>query len=238
MIHNYFLQLWTILAHPSRFFRELSQQEVLVPRTSETPESESLQKNPIAGPIAFALVTHWLGAACNYLWHLAIGGSITDFFQKLMLRAGDSIQFDNPGQHAQLFQLQDQVTGWFMSAGSIIADPFLTLFSIFFTSSLVYVGARIFVPRQTSVNYASAVKIIAFGMTPSILAAIPALGGFIAPFYTIIVTIIGAREMYHISNARAFVVALFPKVLFIGLLTFGFLFFAITLFQFFTSFFY
>jgi hypothetical protein len=219
LIQNYFERLWKILAHPALFFRELPQDEAL------------------AGPLAFALVTHWLGSAFNYLWHLAIGVSMTDFMQDLMMRAGDSIQIDNPGRNAQLLQLRDQVTSWFFSASSIITDPFFTLVSILFTSSLVFIGARILVPRKTNVNFSSAVKIISYGMTPAILAAIPALGGAIASFYTVIVTIIGAREVYRISNTRAFFVALFPKVLFVGILMFGFLFFAISIVQLFASFF-
>jgi len=51
-------------------------------------------------------------------------------------------------------------------------------------------------------------------MSPAIFAAVPYAGGLIAPIYVAIVTVIGAREIYHISTGRAFFVGLFPKVLF------------------------
>jgi hypothetical protein len=219
LIKNYFLALSCILTQPTKFFSELA------------------PSNKIAGPLAFALVTHWLGSAFAYLWHLLIGGSLHGYLQDMIMRAGNSIQIDTPGHAEQLMHLREQLMSWFLSTGSIVADPFFTMISILYTSFFVYIGARILVPPKVTVNYASAVRIVCYGMTPAILAAVPALGGFIASFYTVIVTIIGAREVYRIGTTRATVVALFPKLLFIGMLLFGFLFFAVSIFQMVNSFF-
>ncbi|MEO5970584.1 MAG: YIP1 family protein [Bdellovibrionia bacterium] len=219
LIQNYFSQLWCILTHPTKFFREL-------------PAS-----NDIARPLAFALVTHWLGAAFGYLWHLAIGGSLHGYLRDILMRAGDSIQIDTPGRSEQLAQLRDHLMGWFLSAGSIVTDPFFTLISILYTSFFVYIGARILVPPKVTVNYPSAVRIVCYGLSPAILAAIPAFGSFAASVYTLVVTIIGAREVYRIGTTRATIVALFPKLLFFGILFFGFIFFAFSIIQLFMSFF-
>src|SRR5579859_4135627 len=54
----YFGTLWEITIHPSRFFSKM-------PLTGGT-----------AGPLAFALITHWLGSALAFLWKLAIGGAM------------------------------------------------------------------------------------------------------------------------------------------------------------------
>jgi hypothetical protein len=219
LIQNYFWQLWCILTHPSKFFREL-------------PPSDD-----IARPLAFALVTHWLGAAFGYLWHLVIGGSLNGYLRDFLMRAGDSIQIDTPGRSEQLAHLRDQFMSWFLSAGSIVMDPFFTLVSILYTSFFVYIGARILVPPKVTVNYPSAMRIVCYGLSPAILAAIPGLGSLIAPFYTLIVTIIGAREVYRIGTARATIVALFPKLIFFGILFFGILLFAFSMIQLFMSFF-
>ena len=213
LIQGYFLQLGAILTQPSKFFREL-------------PPS-----NNITEPLAFALVTHWLGASFGYLWHLVLGGSIHGYIQDFLMRTGDSIQINTLGHNEQLTQLRDHIVSWFLSAGAILTDPFFTLISILYTSFFVFIGARILIPPKATVNYPSAVRIVCYGLTPAILGAIPALGSVIASFYTMVVTIIAAREVYRIGTGRATLVALFPKLLFPGILFFGLLFFALSLIQ-------
>ena len=63
-------------------------------------------------------------------------------------------------------------------------------------------------------------------MTPAILAVLPLFGGPVAYIYQIVVSVIGAREVYRIDNGRASLVALFPQVLLFGILMM--VFFAIT----------
>ena len=120
---------------------------------------------------------------------------------------------------------------WIWGAGSIIADPFLTLAYFFFISFLVFLGARIFVtpgkngaPRE--ITFESALRIVCYGMTSAILAVLPLFGGPVAYIYQIVVSVIGAREVYRIDNGRASLVALFPQVLLFGILMM--VFFAIT----------
>jgi hypothetical protein len=190
------------------------------------------ETEPVTHALAFALITHWLGESFNYLWRLVIGISVNDLLQSWLMRAGDSIQIDNPGRNAQWLQIKDQLTQWMVSTGSILADPFFTLFSIYFAAFFIFIGARLLVPRRTLVSLSSTVKIVSYGLSPAILAAVPALGAFVASVYTLILTIIGVREVYQISNTRAIVVALFSKFFLIFLLFFGIIFLILSLFQF------
>jgi ribosomal protein S27AE len=204
IIRQYFRELFRILTNPTQFFRHL-------------PLTGGLGR-----PLAFALATHWIGSAIGYLWGLlitrsmgiSIGGTLSKLFE-------DVADVDSPGRSAQLIELKERAINWFWGAGSVIADPFFTLLKILFTSALVYIGARILVtpsvqggPRE--ISYESSVRIICFGMGPSILMALPIFGGPVSALLVIIVTIIGAREVYRVGFGRAATIALFPQVLFFG----------------------
>ena len=212
-IRRYFSTLWQILTQPTLFFKSLS------------------ITGGLSGPLAFALITHWIGSALQFLWHGWIGNTLSSYFSSVFKVSGDVIEIDHPGRAAQLMQLREQLTHWLWGTGAVIADPFITLIAVLFTSLLVFVGARIFVTTKPgrAVTFESAVRIICFGMAPAILAGLPLLGGFVAAFLTAIVTIIAAREVYEVGNLRATAIALFPKLLFIFVLLTGLLFFAVAL---------
>lgn len=190
----------------------------------------------MSGPLAFALVTHWIGAAFAFIWHLLIGGAISRYFEDFFRIAGDVSDIDHPGKFAQWMDMRERVTHWFWGAGSVIADPFLTLASIFFASFLVWIGARILVspgkdraPRE--ITFESALRLVCYGMSPSILAGLPLFGWGLASLLTLIVTIIGAKEVYRTTTGRAIVIALFPKLVFLAVILLGVFVFAFALAQ-------
>jgi hypothetical protein len=194
----------------------------------------------VGGPLFFALVTHWLGSSLSFLWRSLMGGTVSQFFRNIFDIAKDVAEVDYPGRGEQFIQARDRILDWFFGAGPVIIDPFITLFSILFTSVLVYVGARLLVspgpdePRE-EISYESAVRIICYGMTPSILKGIPLFGGAIASICTLIVTVIGAREVYRTSTIRAILIALFPKLLFLGIILVGLVFLVLVFLKLFAS---
>jgi hypothetical protein len=199
-IRGYFLQVGKILTRPAEFFQTMP------------------TRGGVSGPLAFALITHWLGAAIAYLWRILIGGAFSGFIEHFVKLAGDVADVDHPGRNAQFLEMGERVKNWIWGTGSIIADPFLTLAQIFFISFLVFLGARILVtpgkngaPRE--ITFESALRIVCYGMTPSILGVLPLFGTVVASFYRVIVSVIGARETYRIDNGRALLVALFPQFL-------------------------
>lgn len=234
MIQEYFRKLWTIHTRPAEFFRNL-------PLEGGT-----------GGPLAFALVTHWLGKSIGYLWTLAIGEAASVWLQRvadLMNRTGAG---RNTDAEVEIMRRSsewiwsapwERMSKWFWSAGAVITDPFFTLVSILFTSFFIWVGARIFVtpshtegaPRQ--ITWESTVRLVCYGMSPMILASIPFVGWGLASLITLIVTVVGAREVYKIQTGRAIAVVLFPKFLLVGMLLAGFFFFAFLMMSFISRFF-
>jgi hypothetical protein len=124
---------------------------------------------------------------------------------------------------------------WIWGPGGLILDPFRTLFWFLFTSAIVCVGARLFVPASLHAGSAgaerlrfphgptfqSALCIVAYGLSPAIFAAVPYFGTLASWIYAPIVTVIGAREIYRVSNTRATVVGLFPSILLLGIMGLG-----------------
>lgn len=210
LIHRYFAQLWQILTHPTPFFRQMP------------------VEGGLTSPLAFALITHWLGAAASFLWSHLMGQWLAHFVDTFSRIATDVAQRNGENSQFpfdQMLTYKDWLWQWFWGTGSIVIDPFLTLFSILFTSFLVFVGAKIFVTwisvqpseqKSPQVTFESAVRIICYGMAPMILTGIPLFGWGLATFLSAIITIIGAKEVYRVGTFRAIVIALFPKILFLG----------------------
>lgn len=221
-ITRYLRALGRILGHPTAFFRAM-------PTTGGA-----------GGPLAFALVNHWLGSALSYVWKQWLGNGMSGYFTRAFKIFSDVSDVDNPGRAAQVLATQQRMMHWIWGTGSVLLDPFLTLFQIAFVSLLVFVGARLFVPididdERPPVTYESALRIVCYGLTPAILSGLPIFGGLVATLFVLVVTVVGAREVYRVSTGRAIVIALFPKILFLTLVVAGFAAIAIFLLQLFTS---
>jgi hypothetical protein len=213
---SYFGALWRILTRPTEFFRRMP------------------IRGGMAWPLAFALITHWIGQAGQFLWQASIGAAFSEKIAPFFRLFNDVADVDHPGRSAMLMQMRDRVWHWIMGAGSVIADPFITLAGLLFTSFFVFVGARLLVtPRRdgapSEITYESALRIVCFGTCPAILAVIPVGGPLLAMFFTWIVTVIGAKQVYRVPWGRATVVGLFPKVLLAGIMLLGLFFVMIAL---------
>ncbi len=209
IVEEYFAYLWQILRHPTRFFRSLS------------PSKGNLSK-----PLAFALVTHWIGTVFEYIWSSWFGSFFALGFQRFIEKSYEVIEI----QTAQ----KDQFLDWIFGFGSVVTDPFITLTIILISSLFIFFGARILIsPSETrhplDITYESAVKIVCYGLTPSIFLGIPLLGGFASSIWVFSLTVIAIKEVYQIDLGRGIVIALFPKLLLFGMMLVGLLVFAFSL---------
>jgi hypothetical protein len=232
-ITNYFRDLRKVTFEPTLFFRELS------------------VSGGIGGPLAFALVTHWIGAALGYFM-TSLSGNIGEKMMHQMVQFSThySGQYTGGDIDAPMKMTNNwmnslngaqNVANWLWGTGGTLLDPFFTLVIILFSSFFVFLGARLFVNPApaaslhagggigetlrfpSGITYESALRVVAFGMSPAVFAGIPYVGWVATWIFVPITTIIGAREIYRISGNRATIVGLFPSLLFLGILCLGLL---------------
>jgi hypothetical protein len=206
IIQTYFRDLRTLILHPKTFFRN-------------NPVDEGLTR-----PLTFALVSHWIGAALRYLVSSAQGESRQMLVDRWMKMFGGQDQIQVLTRSSQWNTIRDQVSSWLWGIGSVITDPFSTLFWVLFSAAIIFVGARVLigtmpvktadgVTLQKEISYASAVQIVAYSMSVYVLAAVPFLGGLFFFLYSLYIATVGAREIYKVNTGRALAVALFPQLL-------------------------
>lgn len=194
-VGRYFSNLWEATTRPSQFFRR-------VPRSGGW-----------SGPLAYGLTTHWLGTALSFLEKSARGEALlrnTQQWWGTYFQSGSNAYLDDP------------VRGWIWGIGKVIGDPFVTLPSILFSAFLIHLAARILAPSgSTTSRYEEALRLVCYGMSPMIFLGIPWVGGWLAPLLTFVVTVSGAQVFYRVGSLRAVLIALFPHLLLLMLITGG-----------------
>ncbi len=218
LISEYFQKIRFILFNPTLFYRQL-------PRTGG-----------LSGPLAFALTTHWVGAALSYLWRLTTPSSPFGF-QRIFEGWRTYPTIDQPGRNVPWNQFGSHLMDYFFGVTSVITDPFVTLFSLLFSALFIFIGARLLVPSGkegtlSEVTYESAIRILCYGTAPALFAAVPFFGHGIAWFYSWYVTLIGVKEVYRVSTGNAIVITLFPNLLLLGILMVGLMILSFFFFQF------
>lgn len=220
VIHAYLGTLRAVLFKPFEFFSRMP------------------LRGGLAGPLAFALTTHWIGHTLNRLWATAAEQSFSRWIkgnmQRMLERSGGTSQLDSLGGSQNIDAMRERLWSWMMGTGSILLDPFKTLIAVTFTGALVWLGARLMVTpgkngAPSEITYEGALRIVCYAMAPALLAATPLIGGSVASIWILIVTVIGAKEVYRIDLGRAIVVGLFPKVLFWGSIAFFSAFFLVSI---------
>lgn len=203
IVSEYFARLRRILLEPSRFF-------------SSMPLEGSL-----SGPLAFALVTHWIGTAVDFFVDQGLGLGLTSMTRKIMswqMDGDDDI--DTPARGQAWMTLKSQVTDWLSSSAMVVAAPFWTLLWLLFGAFFVWIGSRLLAnqpSRSPRGTYSSALRLVAYGTSPAILTGIPIFGGWLAAIWALVITTVGAREIYQVTTDRALVIALFPRLLVVAL---------------------
>jgi hypothetical protein len=207
-IYNYFGTLKAILTRPTAFFRGL-------PRPTG-----------FVGPLFFGILTSWFGSALEYLWYSGFGKIFGSRMTDLIHAFEKVPQIDSSGQFETALALREKVTDWVFGVGAVLIDPFKTCAWILFLSFFIWVGARLFAnrdyaPQERRLSYETALSIAAYAQAAALFKGVPILGGMIAAIFAMVIGVIGATETYRVTTGRAIVIALFPTILFWGLLIAG-----------------
>lgn len=207
-ITQYFATLKAILTRPTAFFRNL-------PRPTG-----------IVGPLFFGILTSWFGSALEYLWVTGFGKVFESRISDLLSAMEKVPQIDSSGQFETALALRQKIVDWVFGVGAVLIDPFKSCVWILFLSLFVWVAARLFANRdypasERRLNYDTAVSIVGFAQAAALFKGVPMVGGLLSAIFAMVLSVIGATETYRVSAGRAIVIALFPTILFWGMLIAG-----------------
>lgn len=219
-VTNYFHHLKVVLTRPTDFFRDLK------------------RPTGIAGPLFFGIVTSWIGSALEYLWYAGFGRVFGSRISDIFTAMDKSAKIDSSGDVETALALRQKLTDWVFGVGAVLIDPFKTFAWILFLSLFIWVAARLFSTPvvndpERRWSYESAVAIAAFAQAATLFKAVPLVGGLIGIVFGTVIAVIGASETYRVSTGRGILIALFPTLLFWGVLIAGTLAFFAALLMFF-----
>jgi hypothetical protein len=206
-IRSYFGTLRGLLSAPSEFFRKQK------------------DKTDLAGPLAFALVTHWIGEALSFLWRQQLSTLLSRSFADMTTAAGrfasefegDLKRIDSDGRHEQIQKVGEQFLHWVWGVGGVLIDPVVTLIQLTFFTVFIFVGARILITPKPGITppieFGRVLRICAFATAPALFSMIPVMGPLLASIAGLLLLAIGIENVYGVSRARAVWVASFPYFL-------------------------
>lgn len=93
----------------------------------------------------------------------------------------------------------------------IIISPFIVLFMIFVTAVVLHIFLLIL--RGANNEFEATIKVSAYINATSILCIIPYLGGIIAWIWSMVIAVIGLREIHKTSTLKALFAVLLPLFL-------------------------
>ncbi len=175
----------------------------------------------LPGAVFFALVTHWMGAALEWVWKSALGKALEErptFWMKAVERIFNEASDE---RFYVLIDLKEKFLKWVWGIGSVFIDPVITASKLLILGSLVWIGAKILhgVPPtdekyRERLSFSTAVCLICLSQAPSILQGLPLFGNLVSQFFCFFVLVIGVSRIYRVNIGRAVVIAAFPTILF------------------------
>ncbi len=211
---RYLRTVGRLLFHPSPFFSSMA------------------REGGLTLPLLFALVNHWLASALAFVWKAPLSEMLSRFAKESASLWSDFSSelstIDSPGRFAEEGFALDAWSGirellipWFWGASSVLLDPILTLPSLIGGALLVYVAARVLIDSEHPIRFSTILRILCFSSAATLWKVIPIAGALIAPIAVVTTTAIGLAASYGSGFGRALIVALFPKLAFIGVLAGG-----------------
>lgn len=94
----------------------------------------------------------------------------------------------------------------------IIISPLLVLLSIFITTIILHVF--LFILRGANNGFEATLKVSSYTKATNIFAVVPFIGGIIGWVWSIVITVIGLREIHETSTLKALFTVLLPLFLF------------------------
>ena len=102
--------------------------------------------------------------------------------------------------------------------GMVIISPLLVLIDVFILAAVLHLFLLIL--KGATNGFEGTFKVILYSNAASVFKLIPYIGGFIAFIWSLIILVIGMREVHKISTAKSLLALLLPFLLFVIFVTF------------------
>ena len=212
-MRTYFRITWEILFSPARFF-----------------ENARLEGG-VFFPVLYALSLHGIAAWGSYTWKQALNIPLHKYLADLGLIIQDAHEMGFPEgreERGQVFwetllKLKQSALTWFWQSSSIWLAPLKALASLGWATLILYIGALLLLPRahRPLVSWRGSLRLASFTTVPVLWGLIPVVGPLIHHTMAFATTWISLKNTYKISDLRAGLIALFPLLLFLGILFLG-----------------
>jgi len=208
-----------VLFEPSRFF------------------SRNRAEGGLELPLLYAICTHWIASAVTFGWEGVLSQAMKEKLGDAWFLVRDALyggyELGHPGRGTSLLpeilsELKAQILTWFWGASSVLLSPFKTLMLLAWATFFLFVASRLLIypDPHRPITFKGSLRLACFASTTVLWKLIPLMGSVISEAMLLITTVIAVQKTYQIGKIRAFTIALFPQLLFLGILTAGFFGFA------------
>lgn len=170
--------------------------------------------------LTYAVIAHWLGT----LFQLALKTiGVTSLSDTFFARLDELAATKGIPLPAMISQSLTNDALW------VAIDPFFTVATVAASAFLLFICSLVLIGNHSStpVTYQRSLTIASLATVPSLLVAIPFLGGFVASLLVFMCTVRAIESIYRVSFTRAVFTIILPKlVFFAALLIIGLMFFA------------
>lgn len=187
--------------NPASFYLNYCRRILLEPGAFFREEFHRLQ---LSTALTLGIFSAWGSAALVFfsssLTSIALEKLFAGWLDEMIEAAS---MFSEPSEAARAFLLQ---------ASFVLIYPFLLLWYLAATASVIFLFSRIFIQDQSQVSYKNCLKILALALGSTWLLAIPIFGEVLAYIAFTLLVIIGIRETFWVTTQRATLVVLAPQV--------------------------
>lgn len=196
LIGGFFNDIFSVCFSSTRFFREYP-----------------VHERSLGGALAFGICVEWLATALSFLIGLSFSHLVDQYLVQIqqLLNEGMGGLSGKSSQLLEMFRLNQMLYG----IGVVILNPFFTLAGIYFTSILLFLGMKTFLPAagvkvsSERFGFDGCVKLISYARGTSVFKFLPIVGGLVAPIWRACVIIIGVKQSFGVSTTRASFISYF-----------------------------
>ena len=160
--------------------------------------SQTAKSGDFGSPLIFAIVVGWIGAIIGQIWSMAMGASFMSLFPSEIQQglgtymAGSTVGF--------------VVTLIFAPVFIIIA---LFIWAAILHLCLVIVGGL----EQSEGGFEGTFRVVSYSSVAQLSNVIPVFGGLVGFVWTMVLAVIGTKEIHGTSQGKAIAAILIPAVL-------------------------